>query len=50
MGRNRLFSPSQNLETGCPKLATVKFWGVQFSRETIMYSDYIHFQVPAFTK
>ena len=32
----------QGLETGCPKLAIVKFWGVQFSREIIIYLDYNH--------
>ena len=26
---------SQDLETRCPKLAIVKFWGVLFLRETI---------------
>ena len=33
---------SQDLGTGCPKLAIVKFWGVLFFKEatTYMYSDY----------
>ena len=33
---------SQDLETGCPKLATVKFVGSLILRETTIYSDYNH--------
>ena len=36
---------SQELETGCLKLAIVKFLGVQFLRGTTLYSDFNHKQV-----
>ena len=33
---------SQDLETGCLKLAIVKFWGAKFLRRTTIYSDFNH--------
>ena len=33
---------SQDLETGCPKLASVRFLGSYFSRETTIYLDNNH--------
>ena len=33
--------PSQDLETGCPKLAIGKFWASNFLRGTTIYSDFI---------
>ena len=33
---------SQDLETGCLKLAIVKFWGVHILKGTTIYSDFNH--------
>ena len=33
---------SQDLETGCLKLAVVKFWGVQILRGITIYSYFNH--------
>ena len=34
--------PSQDLETGWPKLATANFWGVLVFKGTAIYSDNNH--------
>ena len=33
---------SQDLETGCLKLAIVKFWGIQILKATTIYSNFNH--------
>ena len=41
---------SQDLETGCLKLAIVKFWGVHIFRGTPIFSDFNHKHVHKFIK
>ena len=38
--RNATQCLSQDLETGCPKLAIEKFWGVQIFKGITIYSDF----------